>query len=46
MAPLGSALLIDFYPTLNATPISIPSTSLFVIANTMVGSPHLTNLYL
>lgn len=39
MAPRGSALLIDFYPILNATPIPIPSVTpapVFVIANTIV----------
>lgn len=46
MAPKGSALLIDFYPTLNASPITLPSCSpapIFVIANTMVtADKHVT----
>ena len=46
MAPKGSALLIDFYPSLNATPISLPESKpapMFVIANTMVTSDkHVT----
>jgi galactokinase len=39
MAPQGSALLIDFYPTLGATPIKFPTLNpapVFVIANTLV----------
>lgn len=43
---LGAALLIDFYPKLNATPILIPNSSpapIFVIANTMVtADKHVT----
>ena len=49
MAPKDSALLIDFYPSLNATSISIPTGTspadapMFVIANTMVtADKHVT----
>ena len=46
MAPKGSALLIDFYPALNASPITLPSCSpapIFVIANTLVtADKHVT----
>jgi galactokinase len=46
MAPKDSALLIDFYPALNATAIKFPSVKpapVFVIANTMVtADKHVT----
>ncbi|KAJ3000400.1 galactokinase [Globomyces sp. JEL0801] len=46
MAPKGSALLIDFYPKLDATAVTLPKTSpelAFVIANTLVtADKHVT----